>query len=42
MYTKETENTPDNTWSVLDPEGDVIASGISDNQIDSLLSHLNR
>ena len=41
MYTKEYD-IDDRTWVILDPEGDVILTGVSESEADGLLSHLNR
>lgn len=41
MYTKEFDGFT-RTWSILDPDGDPIVPGLSEETADGLLSHLNR
>lgn len=42
MYTKEYYDEDNDMWNILDPDGDVIISNLTENQADILISHLNR
>ena len=42
MYTIERANVYEDLWSILDPDGVVIATVVSEENAEILLSHLNR